>query len=362
MAKCYLCGDIFNDWNQSGWDTKNFRDELDKFHAYDEWKNFFGCFVYGHVPICLECVNKFNILTKANDAINSDDIENAYQYFIGIIKSDTVHKSIDIKRLEKCIESHYAKRKEDMNKLKVIYDTQALISKKKEELELEYGSSWMFPNAQDHNHVCAMKYGDNLVMIENYNPQFSFTEETEKLHQISNNIISSSSNDLFMLSVIPLKNIVSYQLIGNVEHTAITYGGGGGGGVPNLRGAAIGGLLFGGAGAIIGSQTGIFINPISSKILEFDSRRTMLNLKNEEGQVEIRELPFYYSEVFMKVIPEKEFHFLQANTNRSISEQTNASTQSVNIVEEMKQLKELLDMNLITQEEFDSKRQQILKL
>ena len=139
-----------------------------------------------------------------------------------------------------------------------------------------------------------------------------------------------------------------------------SYGGGGGGGQPNLYGAVIGGLLFGGAGAIIGSQTGIHINPIKSDIVENDSRVTILNLKNSEGQAEIRELPYYYSEVFMKVIPEKEFNFIQAQNTPTQRQTQNAPAR--NIVEEIKQLKELLDLGLITQEEFDAKKKQILNL
>ena len=129
-------------------------------------------------------------------------------------------------------------------------------------------------------------------------------------------------------------------------------------------------LLFGGAGAIIGSQmgAGITINPIQSSVVEYDSRVTMLNLKNAQGQAEIKELPYYYSEVFLKVIPEKEFNFIQSQRNAASSDQTKSipeqtqSAPTTNMVEEMKQLKELLDLGLITEDEFNLKRKQILKL
>lgn len=223
--------------------------------------------------------------------------------------------------------------------------------------------TFVFPKSEKHHHVCATRYEDNLVLIENKSPQFykELTNADVFYERVWNRFENTSDETLFAISIIPLENIVSYQLIGDVEHVAMVSGGGGRGGQPNLTGAAIGGMLFGGAGAIIGAQTGFCIDPIKSTITEFDSRVTMLNLKNAEGQVEIRELPYYYSEVFMKVIPEKEFNFLQANKNTEAPVQSQTAP-TLNMVEEMKQLKELLDLNLITQEEFDAKRQQILKL
>ena len=236
---------------------------------------------------------------------------------------------------------------------KLINDSNVLLIKRWEILQNKF-SDLVFPMLEKHKHICATKRENNLILIENGTPKIEIplNDEISYCQEIYEQIRKADDEKLFAVSVIPLENIVSYQLVGNIEHTTVTNGGGPT--VPNLKGAVYGGLLFGGVGALIGAQTGALTNPIKSEVIEHDSRRTMLTLKNAEGQVEIRELPYYYSEVFMKVIPEKEFNYLQAT---KITETT-----TINMVEEMKQLKELLDLNLITQEEFDSKRQQILKL
>lgn len=302
---------------------------------------------------CFEChLNLFRL------ALSNKDTPEAYAYFENLLNQNHLYKTVNKENLRKFLDDSMLIYKNKIYKLSIQENINTLLSLKKHEIVNEYGYSWVFPKLDEHNHMCAMRYNENLVMVENNEVEIVFPEKTEELCQVETKLKATSASDLYMISIIPCKNIVSFQLVGDVEHTAMISGGGNY--KPNYTGAAVGGLLFGAAGAIIGSQAGVCMNPIKSEVIEFDSRRTLLNLKNAEGQVEIKELPYYYSEVFMKVIPEKEFNFIQANKN---AEQTTQIPQAskLNMVEEMKQLKELLDLNLITQEEFDSKRQQILK-
>ena len=332
---CSLCGKKMKliDFDISF--SNSFEDDLKEFNAYTTKK------VLGSGNYCPYCTRYYKLLKNGN--------EEGYQYFKNVIKSNNAHVNINLQNFDKLVE-YYSLRVQ----LKTyVEEAQNLIKK-------SCGSSLVFPKLPENNHFCAMRQGNNLVMYENFNPEFHFDEKIQYTKDILQEIKKSGDENLFMITTIPLENILSYQLIGNIEHTTITSGGGGGGGQPNLYGAVIGGLLFGGAGAIIGSQTGIHINPIKSDIVENDSRVTILNLKNSEGQAEIRELPYYYSEVFMKVIPEKEFNFIQAQNTPTQRQTQNAPAR--NIVEEIKQLKELLDLGLITQEEFDAKKKQILNL
>lgn len=356
MACCALCGKkiAISEWIDSGLFYKSFEEDLQKANAY-EFKKLLGNGNY-----CYSCMENYRLFKK------EENIEETYRYFKEIISFNSAHVNIDINKFDDLIESLYSSysQKEKLKKENkfIIQKIDDTVLERRAEFSSKYGgSSWFFPKLSKNGHMGATKNNGNLIMVENWSPTFSFTNEVENSKNIQDNVNSMDDEDLFMASIIPLDNIVSFQLIGDVEHVAMVSGGGGGGGQPNLRGAAVGGLLFGGAGAIIGAQTGICINPISSAIKEFDSRVTLLNLKNAEGQVEIRELPYYYSEVFMKVIPEKEFNFLQANKNAETPAHTQ-NTPALNMVEEMKQLKELLELGLITQEEYDSKRQQILKL
>ena len=62
----------------------------------------------------------------------------------------------------------------------------------------------------------------------------------------------------------------------------------------------------------------------------------------------------------MKVIPEKEYDYLQIHKkNERNEEQSNTSN---NLVDTMKQYKELLISGVITQEEFEAKKKQLLGL
>lgn len=245
-------------------------------------------------------------------------------------------------------------------------------------------SSRVFPQDQKYHHVSAVKKENALVLIENNHPQYEHIAEKNdrtKLTSSGTSLIWSKYTtrcletevhpqfcnmdikEMFAITTIPLSDIISFQLVGNVDRVATTSGGGGGSNGPNIGGAIVGGLLFGTVGAIIGAQagTGVNINPIQSTINEYDTRRTLLNLKNADGVAEIRELPFYYAEIFTKVIPEKEFSFLQAERNSSTAP-VKENPQNDNAIEAIKKFKELLDMGIITQEEFDAKKKQLLGL
>ena len=245
-------------------------------------------------------------------------------------------------------------------------------------------SSRVFPQDPKYHHVSAVKKENALVLIENNHPQYEHIAEKNdrsKLTLTGTSQIWSKYNtrcletevhpqfcnmdikEMFAITTIPLSDIISFQLVGNVDRVATTSGGGGGSSGPNIGGAIVGGLLFGTVGAIIGAQagTGVNINPIQSTINEYDTRRTLLNLKNADGVAEIRELPFYYAEIFTKVIPEKEFSFLQAERNSSTAP-VKENPQNDNAIEAIKKFKELLDMGIITQEEFDAKKKQLLGL
>ncbi len=370
---CTLCGKKmkFMDYEPSF--QYSFEDELKRFDAYTLNK------VLGDGNYCPACKENYNFLKKGTD------VEKGYTYFKEVIESNRAHVNINLQNFNKLVEHYYryhtvGRKEREENKI-LIAQIEGHIRREQAVIRGRNAGRLVFPKLLEHKHFCAVRQGDNLVMYENFNPEVRYGDNAQRTKYIFEDIKKKGNEKLFMITTIPLENILSYQLIGRVEHTTITSGGGGGGGQPNIRGAVIGGLLFGGAGAVVGSQTGVYINPIKSEIVEHDSRVTILNLKNDKGQAEIRELPYYYSEVFMKVIPEKEFSFIQAQNNAETLAQGQKQNTQVqiqehnapaqiqaqnapvrNMVEEIKQLKELLDLDLITQEEFDAKKKQILNL
>lgn len=362
MAKCCICGTKFS-WLRAKHDlammySNDVIEDLKKAGAYTEKKMLLAD------SFCEKCRHHLSNIYKAQKGWEDyfKNGINAYNYLNEKIEQNQIHINFDADGFELLLYSYYKRIINCQNNMELIQKIKKKINERWDCISVKY-ANLVFPKNEKHHHICATRYNDNLVLIENKSPKvkMEITDEEKQSENIFNLFNRANDEALFAISIIPLENIVSYQLIGDVEHVAMVSGGGGYGGEPSLTGATIGGLLFGDAGAIIGAQTGFCINPIESTIKEFDSRVTILNLKNAEGQVEIRELPYYYSEVFMKVIPEKEFNYLQATKNAETTIHTQ-SAPATNMVEEMKQLKELLDLNLISQEEYDLKRQQILNL
>ena len=146
---------------------------------------------------------------------------------------------------------------------------------------------------------------------------------------------------------------------------SVVSGGGASGGGANLGGAIAGGILFGGVGAIIGSRmhTEIKIDPIKTEVIKKDSRKAYLLFKDESGDLVQQSFSYEYYNFFMKHFPHKEFSKVQGNmdTTTPAVEEKKANPASSNI-EEIKKYKELLDMGIITQAEFDAKKKQLLGL
>lgn len=214
-------------------------------------------------------------------------------------------------------------------------------------------------------HLSVARDEKNLVFIENNHPDFELQKWTRQhlRNKIHPEIKAMDDKEMFAVTTVPLSDIISFQLVGKVDRVTSTSGGGGGSIGPNIGGAIVGGLLFGGVGALLGAQAGagVNVNPIQSTTTEYDTRKTLINLKNADGVAEIRELPFYYAEMLTKIIPEKEFSFLQAERNSSTAP-VKEKPQNDNAIEAIKKFKELLDMGIITQEEFDAKKKQLLGL
>ena len=169
----------------------------------------------------------------------------------------------------------------------------------------------------------------------------------------------------YKLTKIPVENIIYFSKDGTLEHVSVVSGGGASGGGANLGGAIAGGILFGGVGAIIGSRmhTEIKIDPIKTEIIKKDSRKAYLLFKDENGDLVQQSFSYEYYNFFMKHFPHKEFSKVQGNmdTTTPAVEEKKANPASSNI-EEIKKYKELLDMGIITQAEFDLKKKELLGL
>ena len=368
MARCIICGDRLKVLRNS-WDLgrrKSISAMLQEHGIYVSYTQL--------DDVCFgQCTGSLGTLyLHAVDFCREQDLKdcaNARDYLLQKVSQNKHNKLFDLAAFTNFVNSAYRDAEKLCIRGKQIDEAyQKLTALFQSRIDAFAAAYPNFVYAQDpkFNHVCATKRDQSLVIIENSCPKLEdklYRGPLKKVQDTYQQLQELDDRDMFAITTIPLSDIISFQLVGDIDRVATTSGGGGGSSGPNIGGAIVGGLLFGTVGAIIGAQagTGVNINPIQSTINEYDTRRTLLNLKNADGVAEIRELPFYYAEIFTKVIPEKEFSFLQAERNSSTAP-VKENPQNDNAIEAIKKFKELLDMGIITQEEFDTKKKQLLGL
>jgi hypothetical protein len=161
------------------------------------------------------------------------------------------------------------------------------------------------------------------------------------------------------INKINIDNILFFQEKGDIQYSTSVSGGGGQGGGVNPSGAVLGGLLFGEAGAIVGSNAGtnIKINAVTSTTKKHDDRYVILRYKADGTDIISEEkFSFEVYNVFMELFPEKEYSYISLNTNsKPKNEKANGDP-----LDQIRKLKELLDLGALNQEEFDAKKKQLL--
>ena len=158
---------------------------------------------------------------------------------------------------------------------------------------------------------------------------------------------------------IPLNNIEYFSMGGQKYATTEITGGGAVGG-SSLTGAIAGGIVAGGAGAVIGSRKESTINPVQAQTIVHDETETYIKYKDQDGTlkevVSKRKADSFFN-ALKKVIPEKEYAYIlsqnQAQPQQVIEEKNS-------IEDRLVKAKELLEKGLITQEEYEVKRKDIL--
>lgn len=152
--------------------------------------------------------------------------------------------------------------------------------------------------------------GHPLIDNQNYKKHFYKWDETRELKPVfliwiyrnNFNILRTNISyyEVAQIVKIPLHDIKSYKLVGEIKERMYINGGGGGG--SSLTGAVIGGVVAGVPGAIIGSRKKN--DPIKTTYETKDSRYLEINF-NYDGMnkrvVECKELYEY----FYKHMPEK---------------------------------------------------------
>lgn len=153
---------------------------------------------------------------------------------------------------------------------------------------------------------------------------------------------------------IPINDIIYFKIEGKLHYEDKIIGGGGGG--SSVKGALLGAVIAGGAGAIIGSRRKI--NSINSEHIEHDERGTIINFYDEDKN--IRSICFSYRdyEIFSEIIPEKSYEEFELKKNSVSSIWADKNNQ---IVDQLKKLKVLLDDKIISKDEFEKKKYNLLQ-
>lgn len=135
--------------------------------------------------------------------------------------------------------------------------------------------------------------------------------------------------------------------------------------------AVAGGLLFGGVGAIVGGVTGgkkakQTCTSLRIKITINDLRNPVIYISFITAEVKKQSILYtsaYHTAQEVMSMLQVMCETKKINQFNEIKEKNNKKeTEDVNVADEIKKFKELLDMEAITQEEFDYKKKELLKL
>ena len=188
--------------------------------------------------------------------------------------------------------------------------------------------------------VISKSVGD-YIQVDETNKKVKFPHIT--MQNALNNMLNQSASKEY-----DFKDIVGFELIEN--DNSVTKGG--------LGAAAVGGALFGGAGAITGGIIG--------------KKTTVGVCKNLRVKVTLRNSsdPMVMIDFIQSPVKTTSQQYLSAQEDahkvmsmlQVICEENNAQpTQTVSVADELKKFKELLDMGAISQEEYDAQKAKLLR-
>ena len=152
-------------------------------------------------------------------------------------------------------------------------------------------------------------------------------------------------NDIRAFSI-PVTKIKHYKIVGQERSETKVHSTNDG---INVKGAIIGGIIAGDAGAVIGSQHNK--GQIVSNTEHFDERFVELYYE-DNGVTQKLKLSITAYPVLEKCMPEKEYDFVLSNVP--------SNDTSTDKFEEIKKYKALMDDGIITQEEFETKKKELL--
>jgi hypothetical protein len=181
----------------------------------------------------------------------------------------------------------------------------------------------------------------------------SFWIYNGKFFSVANEFVTSSARIGFLVQngeyninkrEILIQDINYYVVEGEFTRETKISGGG-----TSIGGAIVGAVVAGGVGAVIGSR-----KSIKSEIINHDNRKVVLVYKNN-NEVIRESFEISYLVVFEKLIPDKDINYVNTQVKSLAMKET-----KVEVVSEILKIKELLKEKLISIEEFEKLKMEIL--
>lgn len=155
---------------------------------------------------------------------------------------------------------------------------------------------------------------------------------------------------------IPLDKIEYYTTQGEVYRENKIYGGGGGG--SSLGGAVVGGIIAGSTGAIIGSRKKN--EEIKSELITHDTRETYINYFDKNDNRKSIFCKFKDYQTLLDLMPQKDYSVVSALKTNSLVQSFKMEENTKIITEQIRELANLKDAGILTEEEFAEKKKMLL--
>ncbi len=343
--------------------TPAVKKEIDEFNKLDGWKkvDFKNSLpkYYDSSNISWE-VEDLEEYTKFCDKHNFSDYSE-YEYFKKYINNclnEDVDKYYQLAKKE--LKKYYG----DNNYADAVSTKVLSVSNKKLKEKIE----------KEHERIKLLFHDNELLLLSSEFKRFYSDEESqkddEKWYFIDNYRENKYNIDNNIIDKIKYDDIIFYIPEGNIDVNTIVSGGGMSGNNISGLGAEVyqnNKMPFaptGDAGAVYSMLKNIKIDPIKTDVVTSDNRVVVIKTNNMDLVFAREEKELFYPHKvedlyswLVDKMPEKDYERIILKGN-DVSAKGNTSSSNL---DEIKKLKELLDMGAITQEEFDNKKKELLK-
>ena len=223
-----------------------------------------------------------------------------------------------------------------------------------------YSWAWDIDIWSNEQNLCMVTSFDCIKSFVDFQKNFIAQVKSQSLS--ADTIRKQFENDkrtFIYNTFIPIEKIEYFSSEGDKYTSTSVYGGGGTVGGSSTKGAIVGGILGGEAGAVIGSRKESVINEIKSTTKVHDEKITIIKYRNKEGMLKEIKIARGHEGVFdalKELIPEKEYTYLlqKAQTQNSMDGGNN-------IQNKLERIKDLYEKESISKEEYDEMRKSILE-